>query len=191
MNPFRRIAFNLWYFRQPPWDTNQTPPELFSFISHHAPGRALDVGCGTGTNTITLAQNGWQVVGIDFASKAIRTARRKAKQIGVSVKFFVDDVTHFRHVKSDFDLILDIGCFHSLDEAGKNRYCLHVDRLLKPGGDFLIYLFFKDGAAESFSGVVEADLEHFTSRWELISREDGTERGQRLSAWLHYRKPNS
>jgi len=69
MNLLRRINFNLWYFRRPPWDRGISPPELFDFISKHPAGRAIDLGCGTATNVITLAQNGWQVTGIDFAPR--------------------------------------------------------------------------------------------------------------------------
>ena len=65
---FRRIYFNLLYlFTRPPWDTGVSPPELYDFIENHEPGRAIDIGCGTGTNVITLAQAGWQVTGVDFA----------------------------------------------------------------------------------------------------------------------------
>ena len=55
MNFLRRLSFLLWYFRDPPWDTNISPPELLDFINRHPPGRVLDLGCGTGTNVITLA----------------------------------------------------------------------------------------------------------------------------------------
>ena len=42
------------------------------------PGRALDLGCGTGTTVLWLAQQGWTAVGVDFSSLAIESARRKA-----------------------------------------------------------------------------------------------------------------
>ncbi|HZD55845.1 MAG TPA: class I SAM-dependent methyltransferase, partial [Anaerolineales bacterium] len=71
MKILRRIFFNLWYYREPPWDTGISPPELLAFIESHPAGQALDLGCGTGTNVITLARNGWQVTGVDFAPRAI------------------------------------------------------------------------------------------------------------------------
>ncbi len=58
---FRRLAFNFWYFRKPPWDSGISPPELLEFIRTHPAGKAIDLGCGTGTNVITLAKAGWQV----------------------------------------------------------------------------------------------------------------------------------
>jgi cyclopropane fatty-acyl-phospholipid synthase-like methyltransferase len=79
MGAFRRwFNFNRWYFGRPPWDTGVSPPELLAHLDVHAPGRALDIGCGTGTNAITMAQHGWQVTGMDFAVKA--SPRRGAKR---------------------------------------------------------------------------------------------------------------
>ena len=94
MNFLRRIHFNFWYFRRPPWDSGISPPELLNFISKHPAGRAIDLGCGTGTNVITLAQNGWQVVGIDFAQRAIQIAKRKIKNVNIQADLYVSDATH-------------------------------------------------------------------------------------------------
>ena len=115
MSWLKHLYFNLLYFRTPPWDTQVSPPKLMEFIESHPPGRVLDLGCGTGTNVITLAQHGWQVVGVDYVKRAVRTAERKANQAGVTAEFFVNDVTKLEGVRGVFDLVLDIGCFHSLD----------------------------------------------------------------------------
>ena len=113
MKPF---FFNLSYLRKKaPWDSGISPPELLEFIAEHPPGRAIDLGCGTGTNVITLAQHGWQVSGVDFAPRAIKVARRKAKHVKIDADLRVGDVTKLRGVDGKFNLALDMGCFHNLD----------------------------------------------------------------------------
>jgi SAM-dependent methyltransferase len=185
----RKFFFNLWYLFKPPWDTNVTPPELIDFIENHSPGRALDLGCGTGTNVITLAQHGWDAMGVDFAGKAIRTARRKAKRAQVEAKFILRDITKLDDMPRPFDLILDIGCFHSLDDQMQTEYLNNLERLLKPGGAFLLYVFFRTDPHASGSGISENELDSISDHLDLVSRQDGTDREVRPSAWLLYRMP--
>lgn len=123
MSWLKHLYFSLLYFRKPPWDTQVSPPELMEFIENNPPGHALDLGCGTGTNVITLAQHGWQVIGVDYVKRAIRRAKFKASQAGVSAEFIVNDVTRLKDVEGVFDLVLDIGCFHSLEAGEKTKLC--------------------------------------------------------------------
>jgi 2-polyprenyl-3-methyl-5-hydroxy-6-metoxy-1,4-benzoquinol methylase len=183
---FRRLFYELFYFRRPPWDTGISPPELIAFIDSHPPGRALDLGCGTGTNAITLAQHGWQVTGVDFVGRAIRLARRKAKQAGVKVDFHADDVTRLRGVTGPFDLILDIGCLHSLTVQKKAMYIKNLLRLLAPSGTFLLYAFVTPNDESQGSGLTPSDLSLLASCLCLRQRVDGTDRGERHSAWFTY-----
>ncbi|NJL93940.1 MAG: methyltransferase domain-containing protein [Anaerolineae bacterium] len=77
----RRGFFWMRYLRgKTPWDTNITPPEVVRLVAEGRtpPGRALDLGCGTGTNALYLARQGWQADGVDFIGQAVRAARRKA-----------------------------------------------------------------------------------------------------------------
>ncbi len=62
---FHWISFNFCYLGKPAWDTRTSPPELLEFINHHVAGKALDLGCGTGTDMPTLVQSGWEVCGMD------------------------------------------------------------------------------------------------------------------------------
>jgi SAM-dependent methyltransferase len=56
------------------------------------PGRALDLGCGVGSNVIWLAQQGWDAAGVDFAEAAIARARARAAERGVAATFTVGDL---------------------------------------------------------------------------------------------------
>jgi cyclopropane fatty-acyl-phospholipid synthase-like methyltransferase len=183
-----RLFFEVFYFRRPPWDTCISPPELFSFIRSHPPARALDLGCGTGTNAITLAQHGWQVVGVDFVGRAIRAARHKARQAGVLVDFHTDDVTRLSGITSPFDLVLDIGCLHSLSSQQKAMYIDNLTRLLTLQGTFLLYTFITADETAQDRGLTPGDLTQLASRLRLVQRQDGTDRGDRASAWLTYQR---
>jgi 2-polyprenyl-3-methyl-5-hydroxy-6-metoxy-1,4-benzoquinol methylase len=185
-NWLRKITFNLWYLQNPPWDTGISPPELMDFIANHSPGRALDLGCGTGTNVITLAQHGWQVTGVDFTRKAIAVGQRKARQAGVQVDLRVGDVAKPNGIAAPFDLILDIGCFQTLSPESKRDYVRNLIHLLTPGGTYMLYAFFKTNQSDRF-GLTAADLELLGKNLELTQRQDGTERGLRPSAWFTYR----
>jgi SAM-dependent methyltransferase len=185
MSLARRLRFQLKYFWNPPWDTGISPPELLQFIAEHPPGCALDLGCGTGTNVITLARHGWQVTGIDFAWRAIKMARRKTRKAGVDADLRVGDVLQLDDLTGQFDLILDIGCFHSLPVDGKQTYFENLERFLAPQGYFLMYGFFR-GAGETGPGMLEQDVEIITARLRPVSRVDGTGRDSRPSVWLTY-----
>ena len=103
-----------------PWDTQITPPEVMEFIAATPPGRALDLGCGTGTNAATLTRHGWKVTGVDFVEQAILTARRKAKRAGLQIDFYTMDVTQLDMLTGPFDYLLDIGCLISLPTASRD-----------------------------------------------------------------------
>jgi SAM-dependent methyltransferase len=184
----RKLFFNIAYLQKPVWDTGISPPELLDFIANHNPGRALDLGCGTGTNAITLAKHGWDVTGVDFVKRAINLARQNAQQYGVSVNLHVDDVTRLNSVTGRFDLVLDMGCFHSLPPTTRQAYILKIDQLLADSGTFLLYLFMKSSPDGSGPGATDADIYFITQNLNLVSRKDGNERGERPSAWLALQK---
>lgn len=190
MGFWRRLSYFLAYFGRPPWDTGLTPPELQAFIQTHPPGRALDLGCGTGVNAMTLAQAGWQVIGVDFVPQAIHRARQRARQAGLVVDFRLEDVTQLRSVSGAFDLILDIGCFHSLSLAGKQAVSRRVNELLKPGGSFLMYGFYPRSDPKR-PAITPEDLAQLTATLELVKMETGSERGRWPSAWITLQKPAS
>lgn len=183
----RRLFFTFTYwFTRPRWDTNITPPELVELIEMQKlrPGRALDLGCGTGTNVIYLAQHGWQATGVDFVGKAIEAAKRKAKAAGAAADFFQGDVTRLEFLKPPFDLILDVGCFHSLPVERRPAYIAGLRRQLGPGGLFLSYVFKPDAPVKGIAvdemlslfgdGFANVKVEHgegIPSAWYTFQRQ--------------------
>ncbi len=188
MNNFRSwLSYNLrYYFSRPPWDTGVSPPELIKYIAENTAGRALDLGCGTGTNLLTLAQAGWQVTGIDFAAEAIRRARRRFARAGLQADLHVGDVTHLEALSGPFDLALDIGCFHSLGEDGRRDYLSGLLRLLRPGGTWLVYAHCASPAA--LYGLREAEIAGIATALRLASRANSSDRRGRPSVWLEFKK---
>ena len=178
----RNLFFRIFYLGKPPWETGITPPELEEFIASHPPGRALDLGCGTGTNAITLAAHGWQVTGVDFVPKAIRQARRKARAAGLEIEFHIGDVTDPAHFKGQYDLIYDIGCYHIIDPADRARYQNLVAEHLSPGGSYMLYGFYSPTGDQ----ISETDLAAFQALLTLTRREDGFDQGEKGSVWLWF-----
>ncbi|MBN1681236.1 MAG: class I SAM-dependent methyltransferase [Anaerolineae bacterium] len=145
LNFFRRYVTG-----NTPWDSGIVPPEITAWITAAQaggipPGRALDLGCGTGTTTIYLAEHGWDAVGIDFAPNAIWKARRKARQLDLpgTAHFHSADVSRLGFLSSDppFNLAIDVGCMHSLAPDQRRRYAAHLARLTRPGTAYLLYAF--------------------------------------------------
>lgn len=181
------LQFSILYLGRPPWDTGISPPELEAFIASHPPGKALDLGCGTGTNLIRLAQAGWEVTGVDFAGIAVAAARRKLRQNGLEGRVILGDVTDLSHLAPPYDLILDIGCYHGLPEALRSTYRNNISTLLADSGTFLVYVHLKS-APDSRMGVADAEIKEFHPALSLHHRADGTDRFGRKTAWLEYQR---
>jgi cyclopropane fatty-acyl-phospholipid synthase-like methyltransferase len=187
-NFFRRLLFSYWYFGQPPWDTGISPPELLEFIETHPAGRALDVGCGTGTNVVTLARAGWQVTGVDFAPTAISIAKRKINKAHVKATVQVNDATKLNGISGLFDLAFDLGCFHTIPRSLRRDYLDQLDRVLASDGFWLMYGFLATDSDRAGPGIAEAEISSLSSRFILCSRRDGFDNRQRTSAWFLFQK---
>jgi SAM-dependent methyltransferase len=185
-------SFDLRYLLgRPPWDTEVTPPEVVELIEGEglAPGRALDLGCGTGTNCIYLARHGWEVVGVDFSILAICQARRKARRAGVDCQFYRGGVTDLAFLVDPFDLALDIGCLHSLPSEDWERYAAGVARLVRPGGLYLLYAFAPRPDHSTTRGVAPEEVRSLFAPAFAVEREGrGEDPTGPRSAWYWLRR---
>jgi cyclopropane fatty-acyl-phospholipid synthase-like methyltransferase len=192
---FSRIFYWLAYWRgRPPWDTGISPPELVAVVEGIAalpPGKALDLGCGTGTNSIYLAQHGWDVSAVDFTARALERASEKAARAGVMVKFYRGDVTRLGDLplQGPFDLLFDLGCFHSLTPQGRVAYAQGVAALSKPGTLLLLYSFVPRKLGRRMVGATPDEIKAVFSGSFLCEQIDwGADAPGTGSAWYTLRR---
>ena len=184
------IRFNLFYLGKPAWDTGVSPPELTNFLESASPGKALDVGCGTGTNLVTLASFDWQVVGVDLAWLSVLKARAKLRQMGCEGQVRYGDVTGSLELDESFDLVLDIGCYHSLTSQKRDIYRQRLNSWLNTGGTYLLYAHRQAEPGDSH-GINDIDLDSFSQFLNLDWRQDSPElrpdgAGGRPATWARF-----
>ncbi len=161
------------------WQRSAPPAELVALVEGPAaarPGRALELGCGTGTDTVYMASRGLDVTAVDMVPKALAAARRKASAAGVAPRFIEGDVTRLPDlgVGDGYDLLLDFGCFHTLPEDRRPAYVTGVSGAAAPGATLLLYGFKRPPKAAPIHGGVTAEevAQRFCSAgWELVDAE--------------------
>jgi SAM-dependent methyltransferase len=160
------------------WNRAKPPAELVALVegpSALPAGRALDLGCGTGTDTIYLATHGWDVTGVDMTPKALAIAQCNATAAGVTPRFIHGDVTRLDDlgVGDGYTLVLDFGCFHTLPSDRRTPYVTDVSHAAAPGATLLMFGFRRRGIAPMQAGMsVDEVRQRFTSAdWELVNAE--------------------
>lgn len=178
-----------------PWDSGITPPEIMELLAALPAGYALDLGCGTGTVIRDLLRKGWRADGIDFVPRAIDIARAKLKEFPpASHRLFRHDVTRLDELpalRSDYELIIDIGCGHSLDGDAMPKYAEAIASRLAPGGIFMLYA--SHPRPESTVGWAPRKVaEVFGAQLDLLWEQRGDDQaiGAPVS-WYKLRKPNT
>lgn len=176
----RRVFFRTMYrLGFTPWDGHPLAKGLRNLIEGDAggppsPTTALDIGCGTGDNSIYLAQHGWRVTAVDFAPKALETARAKAAASKVAVTFIRADVTQLSSagVGHGFALAVDSGCLHGMSDHDRADYVREIGRVTAPDAQLLIVAF-TPGALFGVRGIEQPEIERlFSPDWALISAGD-------------------
>ncbi len=119
---------------EPPWDTGMVSRELQRVIGELGmdPCRLLEIGCGTGTNAIWLAQQGFDVVAIDWSAVAISQAWEKSQNANVKVRFEVADVLNLPYLGEPFEMFFDRGCYHAVRREDPMAYAKAIVPFLAP-----------------------------------------------------------
>jgi cyclopropane fatty-acyl-phospholipid synthase-like methyltransferase len=121
-----------------------------------ARGSALSVADGEGRNGVWLAQQGLDVLAIDYSPTALGKARALAAERGVPLRTEVADVTTWAWPKSTFDVIVAI--FIAVGVADRPAFFANIKAALKPGGLLLMQSYRPEQLTYKTGGPPDAAL---------------------------------
>jgi SAM-dependent methyltransferase len=131
-----------------PWDTGRHDSNLEAFLAQHpiAPCEALELGCGTGTNAIWLASQGFNTTAVDVSLLALIEAREKAARAEVKINFVEIDICQSLLPGGPFGFVFDRGCFHSPEtDTERVAVVMKVHAVLESEGLWLSMIGSADG----------------------------------------------
>lgn len=197
MSDFERLV-ERYRSGEVPWDQSLPPPEIVEQLDNSSPGKMLDLGCGYGRASIHAARQGWLVDAVDFVPQAIEVASARAAAAGVGgqISFYCDSVANLGFLDGQYDLAVDVGCLHALDEAELRSYSGELARCLKPGSPFILYVRLAaaseptgDGPRGISESVVRETFGHSFTLDRVIHGKTQVEASAPWSsAWFHFRR---
>jgi 2-polyprenyl-3-methyl-5-hydroxy-6-metoxy-1,4-benzoquinol methylase len=130
----------------------------------------LDLGCGTGSVSVLLAEQGHRVTGVDFAPAMVEQARAKAVRHGVDVTFRVGDAADPGGEPASYDVVLTRHVLWALPDrpAAVARWA----ELLRPDGGFVLIEGTWSTGAGIPSSAVTALLEPYVESAEVVRLTD-------------------
>jgi cyclopropane fatty-acyl-phospholipid synthase-like methyltransferase len=167
-----------------PWDTGAVPDELRALVEGAdplTPGAALDIGCGTGTQSVYLASNGWRVTAVDALEQPLRRARDRAAAGHLTVDWIKADVARLADLRlaPEFDLVFDRGCYHGLNEQQRSAYADAVTDLAGAGATLLLMAFAPNRVPLAPGGASEDEIHTRFAGWQFAptQRDSGADPG--------------
>lgn len=173
-----------------PWDTGQPEPVLVEFVDSGRvrPCSTLEIGAGTGTNAIWMAERGFDVLGVDVSSVAVEKAQAKMGARALRCRFTAGDFLDAAPPGGPFEFVFDRGCFHMFDGPGeRERFAAQVAATLAPGGLWLSLIGSTEGppresgpprrTAREVMHAVEPVL-------EIVEFRSGEFHGHGAKAWV-------
>jgi SAM-dependent methyltransferase len=162
----------------------QRPPSayLITEFGDLRPGRALDAGCGHGSETLWLAARGWRVTAIDFAATALGQGRSTAKAMGQDVADRIDwveaDLATWTPRGEAYDLVVSL--YVHVDGSVEEMVQRLATGVAPAGTLFLVGhrpIDPASGAPTAAAGQVQVSVEAAKAaldpdRWELVRAED-------------------
>ena len=176
-----------------PWDIGKPDFNLIQTVTATPikPCKALEIGCGTGDNSIWLYQQSFHVVGIDASEVAIEKAKEKALKANATCTFLVGDVLTSPIEGAPYGFAFDRGCFHTMDsDKERKSFAESVNRHLEEDGLWLSLLGNADeqrdgpGPPQRTAREIVYAVEPYFEILSLISGSFGSNRPNPPRAWI-------
>jgi len=137
------ISWGDAYKTTPPWDIGRPQPAFVELVraGELNMGGVLDVGCGTGENSLYLAEKGFSVVGVDLSTRAIDAAKAKAIERKLKVYFRIANALSLDFKNGYFDNAIDSGLFHTFNDNDRVDFASEIALVLKPDGRYFMLCF--------------------------------------------------
>jgi SAM-dependent methyltransferase len=113
-------------------------------------GRAVDLACGEGRNSIWLAEQGWTVTGVDFSPVGLAKAERFADLRGVRVTWVESAVEDWTPPPGGFDLVAM--CYLQLPQPARSAALAVAASAVAPGGSLLVVAHDHDNLVRGYGG---------------------------------------
>ena len=123
-----------------PWDIGKPDFNLIEVVAQFPiqKCKALDIGCGTGDNSIWLAQSGFSVSATDTSKEALIIAKEKASKAKVICDFININFFQQKVDKGAFGFVFDRGCFHSFSsDQERSIFARNIAEHLEASGMWL------------------------------------------------------
>lgn len=116
-------------------------PHFVPYLDRYAVTTLLDLGCGTGADSLFLARRGLQVSGLDYSRVALRRARAKAHAASLTVAFRHGDMAQpLPFADATFGAVMSNVALHSFGDQPLRQIVHEVQRVLHPTGLVLLHL---------------------------------------------------
>jgi SAM-dependent methyltransferase len=154
-------------FDDPKSQFNRQPSRLLvEALRDRKPGVAIDLGMGEGRNAIFLAQQGWNVTGVDLSDVAVGQARKRATELGVGLEAHIEDLDKFDFGRERWDLIT-VFYMHAWYHFSKLDTAQRLRDALKPGGLLVV-----EGFAGGEAGFKTNELLHDFADLKIVRYDD-------------------
>lgn len=161
-----------------PWEQDQPIADVVELVDGPGalpPGRALDIGCGTGRNAVYCARRGWDVTGVDDVALALKKARRYSQDAGQDIRLIQADVAGNADLGTGYSLMLDIGCLHGFNDIELARAVVNLNRAAAPGATLLMFAIAKGAPKPGPIGIDPDEVASLFSGWRLESSRPAEE----------------